>query len=77
MCALLKKSLYGTQDASAVWQHNYCKRFEAAGYTRGRSNGALLYNAEDDVCSMTHGDDFAVLGDDEGIDRYEDPEDVL
>ena len=40
MCALLKKSLYGTQDASAVWQHDYCKRFVAAGYRRGRSNGA-------------------------------------
>ena len=32
---LLKKSMYGAQDASHIWQLDYLELFEAAGFVRG------------------------------------------
>ena len=70
-CGLLKKSMYGTQDASAIWQRDYTAVLEADGHKPGKANPALFYNKNIDLRSLVHGDDFCALGDDEALDELE------
>eukprot|EP00929_Paragymnodinium_shiwhaense_P048611 TRINITY_DN24555_c0_g1_i1.p1 TRINITY_DN24555_c0_g1~~TRINITY_DN24555_c0_g1_i1.p1 ORF type:complete len:587 (+),score=99.23 TRINITY_DN24555_c0_g1_i1:363-2123(+) len=42
-CGLLVKSMYGTQDASKIWQDEYTSLLTANGFRRGRSNGAVSF----------------------------------
>eukprot|EP00959_Pyramimonas_sp_CCMP1952_P025191 528422-Pyramimonas_sp.AAC.1 len=39
-CALLKKSMYGTQDASAIWQRDYTAVLKQDGHEAGKANPA-------------------------------------
>eukprot|EP00959_Pyramimonas_sp_CCMP1952_P350100 7335116-Pyramimonas_sp.AAC.1 len=39
-CALLQRSMYGTQDASAIWQDDYTSLLEQNGFKRGRASTA-------------------------------------
>lgn len=71
MVAKLKKSWYGLQDASRIWQGDYTKLMEQHGHQRGRSNGALFYNVEQDARTLCHGDDFCVLADEDAIKDFE------
>ncbi|CAK0886283.1 unnamed protein product [Prorocentrum cordatum] len=70
-CGLLKKSMYGTQDASAIWQRDYTAVMEADGHKPGKTNPALFYNMNNDSRSLVHGDDFCALGDEEALDELE------
>ena len=70
MVGLLQRSMYGTQDASAIWESDYIECLTAAGAIRGKSSGAIFYDPVRDVRIFVHGEDFAILGDDEGIDHY-------
>jgi hypothetical protein len=67
MCGLLNRSLYGTQDASHIWQSDYVAHIcsEEGGYRQGLSSTAVFWNEEQDALGMVHGDDFIILGDDE------------
>eukprot|EP00959_Pyramimonas_sp_CCMP1952_P347015 7267833-Pyramimonas_sp.AAC.1 len=47
-CALLKKSMYGTQDASAICQRDYTAVLKHDGHEAGRANPALFYGKVDD-----------------------------
>jgi len=71
-CGLLEKSMYGTQDASAIWQDDYCDLLNAAGFKRGKSNGAIFFHPSTGVRVLVHGDDFVVLTDNQGdLDNFE------
>ena len=70
-CGLLLKSMYGTQDASAIWQRHYSSILESAGFARGRSNGAVFYKESGDIRVLVHGDDFLVLAKQEEIESFE------
>ena len=65
----LIKSIYGTQDASHIWQLDYvnliCEELE--GFRRGKHSAALIHNPNQDVRMSVHGDDFVCLSDDDGL----------
>ena len=41
-CGLFTKSMFGTQDASNIWQSQYTSLLESANIKRGRSNASVL-----------------------------------
>ena len=63
--------MYGTQDASHIWEKDYNEILETGGFRRGRANGAIYYKEATDTRLMVYGDDFLGLGDDEGLDELE------
>ncbi|CAK0888487.1 unnamed protein product [Prorocentrum cordatum] len=70
-CGLLLKSWYGTQDASKIWQGDYTELLEEHGYKAGMSCPAVFYKEEDETRLLGHGDDFAVLAQQQDIDSFE------
>ena len=71
-CALLKRTMYGTRDAGATLQDDYFQHLEARGYVRGSSSPSIFRGTGDDeTAGLVHGDDFAVLSDDKGLDAIE------
>jgi hypothetical protein len=71
MCGILRRSMYGTQDASAIWQKDYVELLSSAGFTRGVASGATFDHKEWDLRVLVHGDDFLCLGDQQAIDDFE------
>ncbi len=65
-CGRLLKSLYGTQDASAIWQEDYTKLLLEHGFVRGSANASTFYHADREIRVLVHVDDFLVLADDLG-----------
>ena len=65
----LIKSMYGTQDASHIWQLDYVNLIcgELGGFRRGKHSAALFHNPNQDVRMAVHGDDFVCLSDDDGL----------
>ena len=70
-CGLLCKSMYGTQDAPAIWQDHYSSVLKDAGWKRGKSNGAVFYHPELDANILVHGDDFLCLGDEDAQQKLD------
>ncbi|CAK0826208.1 unnamed protein product, partial [Prorocentrum cordatum] len=70
-CGLLLKSWYGTQDASKIWQGDYTELLEENGYKAGASCPAVFYKEVDETRLLGHGDDFAVLAQQQDIDSFE------
>jgi len=71
-CARLLRSLYGTQDASNIWQADYTKLFMENGWEAGKSNPAVFACDADDGRALCHGDDLMVLGDQDCVNRMDD-----
>ena len=65
-CARLLRSMYGTQDASHVWECEYSVTLVDGGFRRGVSNGALFFCVRYDIRLPIHGDDFVALSDMDG-----------
>ena len=65
----LVKSMYGTQDASHIWQLDYVNLIcgELGGFRRGKHSAALFHNPNQDARVAVHGDDFVCLSDDDGL----------
>ena len=61
--------MYGTQDASHIWQLDYVNLIcgEFGGFRRGKHSAALFHNPNQDVRMAVHGDDFVCLSDDDGL----------
>ena len=61
--------MYGTQDASHIWQLDHVNLIcgEFGGFRRGKHSAALFHNPNKDVVMPVHGDDFACLSDDDGL----------
>ena len=59
--------MYGTQDASHIWQLDYVNLIsgELGGFRR--HSAALFHNPIQDVRMAVHGDDFVCLSDDDGF----------
>ena len=66
---LLLRSMYGTQDASNIWQWDYVQLFcgEEGTFARGRHNAAIFYSEHHDARLLVHGDDFIPLADEDGL----------
>ena len=71
-CGLLTKSMYGTQDAPNIRQSHYTGLLESVGISRGKSNASVFYRDRDGIRIVVHGDDFLVLGDDQGLQEVDD-----
>ena len=65
-CGLLQRSMYGTQDASAIWQDDYLQLLMKNGFKKGRAAPSLLYHEGHEIRVLVHGDDFISLSDDDG-----------
>ena len=65
----LVKSMYGTQDASHIWQLDYVNLIciELGGFRRDKHSAAWFHNPNQDVRMAVHGDDFVSLSDDDGL----------
>ena len=65
----LIESMYGTQDASHIWQLDYVDLIcgELGGFRRGKHRAELFHNPNQDVRKAVHGDDFVCLSDDDGL----------
>ena len=65
----LIKSMYGTQDASHIWQLDCVNLIcgELGGFRCGKHSVALFHNPNQDVRMAVHGDDFVCLSDDDGL----------
>ena len=61
---LLVKSMYGTRDASNIWQQSYTEVLTKAGFKRSPAWPAIFYHEELEIRLLVHGDDFVTLGDD-------------
>ncbi|CAK0895671.1 unnamed protein product, partial [Prorocentrum cordatum] len=73
MLGRLVKSMYGTQDASHLWQLDYvdlCPSSEG-GFKRGKHNAALFFNPAGDIRMAVHGGDFVVLSDVDGLEHVD------
>ena len=62
--------MYGSQDASAIWQGDYTKLLLSSGFIRGSAN-ASFYHPDWDVRVLVHGDDFVCLGDTDNLQKTE------
>ena len=68
VCGKLRFWLYGFRKAASAWEDMYAKRFEQAGFGRGRSCGVLFQHPARDVQCVVHGDDFTFCGLEEDLD---------
>ena len=61
--------MYGTQDASHIWQLDYVllNCGELGGFRRGKHSAALFHNPNQDVRMAVHGDDIVCLSDNNGL----------
>ena len=64
----LERTMYGTQDASNLWQKDYTQLVSANDYVAGKANPALLYSEVQCSRLLVHGDDFIQLGDEDAIE---------
>ena len=68
---LLLRSMYGTQDASNLWQEDYTGTLVQRGCTLGRSNPAVFHSHREDGRMLVHGDDLVLIADDGEIKAVE------
>ena len=58
-CALLLRTMYGTEDAANIWLSTWNAHVEGCGYAIGSSNPSLFYGH--DTRGLCHGDDFVLV----------------
>lgn len=68
---LLKKAMYGTQIASAMWQKLVRETLENGGWLPLISTSCVAYNSKEDSLLIFHGDDFLAEGHDSTLDRLD------
>ena len=61
-CGRQVKSMYGTQDASAIFQDDYTQVLENAVYHNGTASLALFFSESEDCRILVRGDDFCAVG---------------
>ena len=68
---ILRKSMYGTRDAGANWEHELTSCMVGCGFEQGLASPNIYVHAEKDIVAVCHGDDVHALGDAEGLDHLE------
>ena len=65
--------MYGTQDASHIWQLDYMNLVcgELGAFRRGKHSAAWFHNPNQDERLAVHGDDFVCLSDDDGLEHID------
>ena len=67
----LRRCIYGTRDAGALWESIYTAVLLKMGFVQGASSPCCFHHADWGVSLVVHGDDFTSLGTDAALDRYE------
>eukprot|EP00971_Amphidinium_carterae_P081882 1619789-Amphidinium_carterae.1 len=62
--------MYGTQDASQIWQKDYAKLLGGKQWKQGDSNGALFYETNTHA-STSRGARRLLLGDEDDVRRMD------
>ena len=62
MVGRLRKAMYGTQDAPAVWQREIKKMLIKRGFQSSRIMPCLYFNRETSISLIAHVDDLLVVG---------------
>ena len=70
-CGLLEKTMYGTQDASALWQDDYTQVLENAIHMKGKASPALFHREPEDCRMLVHQNDFCAVGDQDAMDGFD------
>ena len=68
-CALLLKTMYGTEDAASVWHETWSSHIVSQGYALGRASPALFHGIG--VRGLCHGDDFITVGSRRSLEKFE------
>ena len=69
--AHLKRCVYGTRDAGALWEECYSDALVMMGFRRGLANPCCFYHPEKQISLVVHGDDFTALGPRKSLLWYE------
>ena len=72
LVAHLKRCVYGTRDAGAIWEDCYATALTEMGFVRGTASPCCFFNASKRLQVVVHGDDFTCLGPKSAIIEYED-----
>ena len=67
----LRRCIYGTRDACALWEATYAKVLTDLGFRQGGSSPCVFYHDNWGVALVVHGDDFTALGTDAALNKYE------
>ena len=67
----LRRCMYGTRDAGALWEGTYRSQLEAMGFQCGRASPCCFFNEKTGVSIVVHGDDLTALGCKQALDQYE------
>ena len=62
----MNRTMYGTQDASAVWQETYIALLKEFNVECGTAWPSIFYHRENDSRFLCHGDDFIIVADEDG-----------
>ena len=62
LVAHLKRCVYGTRDAGAIWEDCYADALMEMGFERGTASPCCFYNPTTRLRVVVHGDDFTCLG---------------
>ena len=54
--------LYGTRDAAKEWQKTLSENLRKNGFVAGAGHPSVFYNAEKDIRTLVHGDDYFSCG---------------
>ena len=60
VCAMMKKSMYGTRDAAQDWRQACTQFMCGTGFKSGQSSPCVFWNEESELRCVLHGDGLAV-----------------
>ena len=68
---LMKKSMYGTEDAASNWERDWQEHVKSWCFQLGLSSKNLFHHGRHQVSGMTHGDDFVFTGPTKRLTEFE------
>jgi hypothetical protein len=71
MCGTPIHWLYGFRPAAQAWENHYAEHLAAEGFVRGKDSPVSFYDEVRDVSCLVHGDEFAFVGDEKGLNHIE------
>ena len=71
LVAHLKRCVYGTRDAGAIWEECFADALVEMGFTRSVASPCCFYHEGRNLHVVVHGDDFTCLGSKSDIIWYE------
>ena len=67
----LKRCIYGTRDAGAIWEATFTQTLLDLGFVQGKASPCTVRHPGWGVVVVVHGDGFTALCTSQGLDLYE------